>query len=403
MKKIYLFLFLLMFISLGVQTKLNAQSSIYAHSLEIQTLVDAVKIDTMWAKLAYISTQERYTKNSNSANTATYLKAYMQTMGFDTVYFQTYTFGSGYTSPNIIGIKYGETIPDSVFIACGHWDAYASMAPGADDNGSGTVSVLEAARILSSHNFKKTLKFCLFSGEEEGLYGSEHYVSVSTGEKIGAALNLDMVSYQDPGINLRIGVLPKSGTIALYNKVSALQQLYVSGIEIGHELGCPYSCTDIYPFWDAGYDGLFFFESSYFGEHETPYYHTSNDLINTSANSQPKLEKTTKIVVASLATWAESYPVSVIENYSSIKSLSNYPNPFNTATKISFQLNANSSITLKVTDITGKVVATLIDNEYKYTGIYEVPFDASSLEGGMYLYNLTTENGSVTQKMMLIK
>ena len=403
MKKTYFSILVFIVCSFSFISKSSAQATVYMHTPQIQALVDAVKIDTMWTMLNYLETQQRFTSNSGSLVTANFLKSYMKTMGFDSVYFQHFTMpGSFFVSPNIIGIKFGKADPDSIFLACGHWDAYASMAPGADDNGSGTVSVLEAARVLLQQNYKKTLKFCLFSGEEQGLYGSYSYVQVSAGDKIGAALNLDMISYQEPGYNLRIGVFPKQGQIALYNKVNMLQQLYVPGIEIGKENGCPYACTDVYPFWQAGIDGLFFFESSDFGYYETPYYHSFNDLVGTSANSQPKLELTTKIVVASLATIAEIFTNTNITESISIKMVSNYPNPFNNTTKIAFQLNTNSNITLRVTDITGKVIATLIDNEFKYTGIHEIPFDASSLKGGMYLYNLISNNGSVIRKMMLI-
>jgi aminopeptidase YwaD len=406
MKKLIFCSLLFGLFSLVIIRSVNAQSGVYMHTPEIQAIVDEVKIDTMWNKLTYLQSQQRYTRNSNSQNTAIYLRNYMKTMGFDSVYFQTFTIpGASYVSPNIIGIKFGETNPDSIFIACGHWDVYASMAPGADDNGSGTVAVLEAARVLLKSNYKKTIKFCLFSGEEQGLYGSKKYVQVSAGDKIGAVLNMDMIAYQRPGYVLRMGLFPKNpATLGLYNKVVALQQLYVPGIEIGREVPCTYDCTDIYPFWNAGYDGLFLFETSAMGgPYETPYYHTSNDVINLSANSQPKQDKITKIVVASLATWAELYPVSVLETIGSLVSLSNYPNPVNNQTTIGFQLNSNAVVSLKITDITGKVITTLIDNEQKYSGLYEVPFDASMLESGMYLYVLITDNGNLTKKMMVIK
>lgn len=398
MKKIYILIILIAFIFNNIKAQ--------TYSPQVQQIVDDVKIDTMWNKLSYLQTQQRYTKNSNSQNTATYLKNYMKTMGFDSVYFQTYTIpGSSYVSPNIIGIKFGEINPDSIFIACGHWDVYASMAPGADDNGSGTVAVLEAARVMLKQNYKKTIKFCLFSGEEQGLYGSTKYVQSSTGDKIGAALNFDMVSYQRPGYNLRIGVFPKTPTtLTLYNKVVSLQQLYVPGIEIGHEIPCSYQCTDIYPFWNAGYDGLFFFETSAMGTaYETPYYHTSNDVINLSANSQPKLDKTTKIVVASMVTWAELMPANYLNEYEFINLVNNYPNPFSNSTKIYFDLKFDSYITLNITDITGKVIFTLIDNDFKSKGLYDVKFDASNLSEGIYLYNLISEQGRVTKKMMVIK
>jgi aminopeptidase YwaD len=402
MKKKYISVLVFMLCSLSCIKTTGAQPAAYMYSPQIQALVDNVEIDSIWSNLTYLQTRQRYTSSSGSQVTANYLKAYMKTMGFDSVYFQNYTIpGSTYVSPNIIGIKFGKVIPDSIFLACGHWDTYTSMAPGADDNGSGTVSVLESARVLLKQNYRKTLKFCLFSGEELGLYGSANYVQVSSGDKIGAALNLDMVSYQEPGYNLRIGVFPQDGRLTLYNKVNALQQLYVPGIEIGKENGCPYACTDVYSFWAAGYDGLFFFESSDFGYYETPYYHTSSDIVNTSANSQPKLELTTKIIVASLASWAELYSGTDIVKNSAISTLSNYPNPFSNSTRISFQLKTNAKVTLSVTDIAGKVVETLIDNEYKASGIYEIPFDASYLQCGMYLFHLTSTDGGITRKMMI--
>ena len=403
MKKTYFSVLVFLVFSFSFISKVSSQMQAVMYSPEIQALVDDVEIDTMWTKLAYLQTQERYTTNGGSLAKANYLKSYMKTMGFDSVYFQNYTIiGSFFVSPNIIGIKFGMENPDSIFLACAHWDAYTSMAPGADDNGSGTVSVLESARVLLQQNYSKTLKFCLFSGEEEGLYGSTKYVQVSAGDKIGAALNLDMVSYQQPGYNLRIGVFPKDGELSLYNKVKALQQSYVPGIEIGKENGCPYECTDVYPFWAAGYDGLFFFESSDFGYHETPYYHTPNDVVNTSANSQPKLELTTKLIVASLASWAEIFTSTGIIQQNSIQATSNYPNPFSNTTKISFQLSKNANITLSVTDITGKVIAKLIDNEFKSKGVYQIPFDASFMKDGMYLYNLSSTDGCITRKMICI-
>jgi hypothetical protein len=404
MKKTYFSVLVFIACSLCYLNKGFAQTTAYMYSPEIQALVDDVKVDTMWANLTYLQTRERFTSSPGSLGTAFYLKSYMKTMGFDSIYFQNYIMpGSSFVSPNIIGIKFGEENPDSIYIACAHWDAYTSMAPGADDNGSGTVSVLESARVLLKQNYRKTLKFCLFSGEEEGLYGSENYVQVSAGDKIVAVLNLDMVSYQEPGNNLRIGVFPKDEDLTLYNNVNVMQQLYVPGIEIGKENGCPYECTDVYPFWAAGYDGLFFFESSDFGFYETPYYHTPTDLVNTSANSQPKLDLTTKLIVASLATWAEVFQSTGIIQQNSITATGNYPNPFSTATKISFQLCKNASITLSVTDIAGKVIAKPVDNEYKPAGLYEIPFDASLLKDGMYFYNLSSADGSITRKMICIR
>lgn len=80
----------------------------------------------------------------------------------------------------------------------------------------------------------------------------------------------------------------------------------------------------------------------------------------------------------------------------------NYPNPFNPTTMISYQLSGNGHVQLKVYDIIGREVATLV-NERKTAGNYQVQFDASSLSSGMYVYRLLTGNNAYTRKMMLIK
>lgn len=80
----------------------------------------------------------------------------------------------------------------------------------------------------------------------------------------------------------------------------------------------------------------------------------------------------------------------------------NYPNPFNPSTIISWQSPRGSWQTIKVYDLLGRVVATLVD-EYKPAGSYAVDFDASKLSSGVYLYRLQAGNNIQTRKMALIK
>ncbi|MFA5670164.1 MAG: T9SS type A sorting domain-containing protein [Balneolaceae bacterium] len=80
----------------------------------------------------------------------------------------------------------------------------------------------------------------------------------------------------------------------------------------------------------------------------------------------------------------------------------NYPNPFNPSTNINFHVPSQSPVTLKVFNMLGQEVATLV-NQVKAAGSYTVSFDASNLSSGMYIYRLTAANTSITRKMMLLK
>ena len=82
--------------------------------------------------------------------------------------------------------------------------------------------------------------------------------------------------------------------------------------------------------------------------------------------------------------------------------LQNYPNPFNPSTVISFQLPVSGDVLLKIYDILGNEIATLVD-EYKPVGNFEVEFDASRLASGIYFYQLKVGEFIQTRKMLLIK
>ena len=80
----------------------------------------------------------------------------------------------------------------------------------------------------------------------------------------------------------------------------------------------------------------------------------------------------------------------------------NYPNPFNPSTKINYSLQAEGLVTLKVFNILGQEVATLI-NDFQTAGTHSVNFDASKLSSGIYLYKIDSNGFTQTKKMMLIK
>jgi len=82
--------------------------------------------------------------------------------------------------------------------------------------------------------------------------------------------------------------------------------------------------------------------------------------------------------------------------------LQNYPNPFNPATVISYQIPAASRVSLRVYNLLGQVVATLVD-ALKPPGSYKARFDAAGLSSGMYIYRLTTGSGSLARGMIVAR
>lgn len=82
--------------------------------------------------------------------------------------------------------------------------------------------------------------------------------------------------------------------------------------------------------------------------------------------------------------------------------LQNYPNPFNPSTNIGYRISDRGFVSLKVYNILGDEIATLV-NEEKEQGVYNITFDASGLSSGMYLYKLQAGSFVEMKKMIIIK
>jgi len=80
----------------------------------------------------------------------------------------------------------------------------------------------------------------------------------------------------------------------------------------------------------------------------------------------------------------------------------NYPNPFNPSTSINFDLPIDGKVSLKLYDMNGREVMTLL-NEVRSAGYYSVNFNASNMSSGVYFYTLSADNFTATKKMMLVK
>ncbi len=125
---------------------------------------------------------------------------------------------------------------------------------------------------------------------------------------------------------------------------------------------------------------------------------TANVQIQLGTSRNPTI-RTTYNLLASTEPSAVNNDNQVIKEFNLYQ---NYPNPFNPATVISYAVPHRTNVDIKVYDITGKEVSTLV-NEVKDQGIYNVEFNAENLSSGIYFYRISADRFSTVRKMILIK
>ncbi len=203
---------------------------------------------------------------------------------------------------NVLAQQYGITQPERVLMLTAHLDSISptpyTFAPGADDNASGSVALLAIAKILSQYQFGCTLRYALFTGEEQGMYGSEAYASNPDPGNIQAVLNLDMLGYNTPdsapAIELHTRPSNANDLAIAYlfrDSVSAYQlQLNPQIVQDG------LSFSDHASFWSEGYPALLAIED---WDDHTPNYHLTSDQLENM--NMPYYTQFTKAALATFA------------------------------------------------------------------------------------------------------
>jgi len=231
----------------------------------------------------------RHTSSGTPVSKATqYVYEYLQNLGL-TVSYHNWTY-STYSSRNVIAEKTGSVLPNEIVLITAHIDDMPSgtTAPGADDNASGTVGVLTCAQLLNQQQFQRTIRFVLFTGEEQGLLGSEAYSDLvySNGNNVVAVLNMDMISYDGTGspyMRLHTRTSSNSG----YSNDLAIANTFVDVVNsYGLSSGLSpvitsdgESRSDHSSFWGNGYPGVLCIEDHI--NDISPYYHLTTDTVST--------------------------------------------------------------------------------------------------------------------------
>ena len=220
-------------------------------------------------------------------------------------------------APNVIGTHLGATRPGDVYIIVAHLDDLPSSgtAPGGDDNGSGTASVLEAAKTLSCWGVRNTVKFLNVTGEEQGLFGSDAYAAdaLTRGENILGVINYDMIGWAGDGIpageNLDLDFNASSQWLA--QRFSDAAATYGTGLAVNAFLCPSLTVSDHYPFWQRGWSAICGITDNegYCGQAGNyPFYHQATDTIANSGNPA-FFYKVVKATVATLAELADPFKI----------------------------------------------------------------------------------------------
>lgn len=236
----------------------------------------------------------------------------------------------GYTAHNLAGVVPG-TDETRAFVLGAHFDT-ESDSPGADDNGSGVVGMLEAMRILSAYHYRHSLEFVGFDLEEEGWLGSRAFVSRrgNSEARIGGVINFDMIGFYSeqpgsqvipegfsqlyPDVYQRVSTdafrgnfvisTANGASLPLAETFAGSARRYVPGLKVvsllveGNGEATPsLAASDHVPFWRAGHAALHVGDG---GESRNPALDTEHDVLD-------RLNYTfmTNVVKATVATLAQ--------------------------------------------------------------------------------------------------
>jgi len=215
----------------------------------------------------------------------------------------TDTFNASYT-PNIIATYAGATHPERLVVLGAHYDSIAggALAPGADDNASGSAGILEVARLLPQLQYENTVRLVLFSAEEFGLIGSAADAAdlANAGADVVAMLNMDMNAYRAAGDTLDLDLVTNNTDPNLNQFLIDVTSAYLPGLPVNTgSLGG--GTSDHQSYQTRGFPSAFFFED--LGSY-SPYIHSSSDTVGLSANDFDLAQAIVRSFLAGAATLA---------------------------------------------------------------------------------------------------
>lgn len=228
--------------------------------------------------LNYLSVElgERVAGSDEEKAAAAYIKEEFERLGY-TVSKQSFDTRNG-ESENVIAVKEGASDNADIVYLTAHYDSVPG-SPGANDNGSGTSTMLELARVLKDVPSDKEIRFVAFGAEEIGLIGSRYYVgelSEDEVERSVANFNMDMVGTAwERATQLYVNVVDGAPNQVWQSAEAAAEKLGNDDIFL-YKRGA----SDHVPFYDAGIDSANFIWREPGTAQLEPWYHTPEDTID---------------------------------------------------------------------------------------------------------------------------
>jgi hypothetical protein len=223
----------------------------------IQDLVDELAHQTLAADLSHlVSFPTRHSTSTHYANVAAWARDQLDAMGYVTQLQDIAVDGSA--SWNVIADKEGSAAGErGVVLVTAHLDSIniqggpRAPAPGADDNGSGSAGLLQMTRVFRDHRGEHDLRFLLFGGEEEGLFGSKQYVAklpAAEQARIRAVVNMDMIGV----LNAPTRSVLLEGALLSRRVIDSLSEAAMTYTQLAVETSLHPFASDHVPFIIAG-------------------------------------------------------------------------------------------------------------------------------------------------------
>ncbi|MGC4039467.1 MAG: M28 family peptidase [Flavobacterium sp.] len=313
----------------------------------------------------------------------------------------SYTYaGSSAVCKNLVVTKIGTLYPNTYVIVCGHYDSIGGT--GTNDNGSGLVSILETARLLKNIPTEYSIKFINFSGEEDGLYGSKHYVNdvvnaTSPKMSIRLVINLDEVGgvagMDNDTITCERDQSSNPSTNNAQSAIMTNELIACVGLYSPLNTQLSYAYASDYMSFQSNNEVI----TGLFETNETTHKHTNTDLlIYMDPVYNYNVAKATIGAVLHFARATTSAALGA-EEFDNDYQVNFFPSPATDSLNISLGSLTETKYAFSLVDLQGKVV---LNRQIDNASLIET-IALQHLPRGMYMAVLQTETKKITKKIIV--